>query len=91
MPLALPSKMFCFISELISSALTSTFKYAFSALDLNYENYVISNPIFLRPSEIRSNYGSPKKANQKLNWIAEKTMPEIAKLMSLNEFEFLKN
>ncbi len=65
--------------------------YAFSALDLNWEHYVTSNPKLYRPSEIRSVYGSPKKANTKLNWIAERTMPEVAKLMSLHEFESLKN
>ena len=73
------------------STLREFISYAFSALDLNWENYVNSNPELYRPSEIRSVYGSPKKANTKLNWRAEKTMSEVAKLMSLNEFEFLKN
>ncbi len=65
--------------------------YVFSTLDLNWENHVTSNPKLYRPSEIRSVYGSPKKANSKLNWRAEKTMPEIASLMSLHEFESLRN
>ena len=73
------------------SSLREFISNAFSALDLNWEDYVTSNPELYRPSEIRSVYGSPKKANIKLNWIAERTMPEVAKLMSLNEFEFLKN
>ena len=64
---------------------------AFSALDLNWENHVTSNPELFRPSEIKSVYGCPKKANTKLNWRAEKTMPEVAKLMSFYEFEILKN
>ena len=73
------------------STLREFISYAFSALDLNWENHVTSNPELYRPSEIKSVYGSPKKANKKLNWKADKTMPEVAKLMSLNEFEFLKN
>ena len=73
------------------SELSEFISYAFSALDLNWENHVTSNPQLYRPSEIRSVYGSPKKANTMLNWQAEKTMPEVAKLMSLQEFEFLKN
>ena len=74
-----------------SSTLREFIDAAFSALDLNWENHVTSNPKLFRPSEIRSVYGSPIKANEILNWRAEKTMPEIAKLMSLNEFDFLKN
>ena len=74
-----------------SSTLREFIGAAFSALDLNWENHVTSNPKLYRPSEIRSVYGSPNKANEILNWSAEKTMPEIAKLMSLNEFKFLKN
>ena len=74
-----------------SSTLREFIGAAFSALNLNWENHVISNPKLFRPSEILSVYGSPSKAKEILNWSAEKTMPEIAKLMSLNEFEFLKN
>ena len=73
------------------STLREFISHAFSILDLNWENHVISNPELFRPSEIKSVYGCPKKANTKLNWLAEKTMPEVAHLMSLHEFEFLKN
>ena len=73
------------------SSLREFISYSFSALNLNWENHVTSNPELYRPSEIKSVYGSPKKANKKLNWRAEKNMPEVAKLMSLYEFEFLKN
>ena len=73
------------------SELSEFINHAFSALDFNWENYVTSNPQLYRPSEIRSIYGSPEKVNTKLNWQAEKTMPVVAKLMSLHEFEFLKN
>ena len=64
---------------------------AFSAFDLNWEDHVISNNEFFRPSEIKSIYGSPIKANRILNWRAQKIMPEVASLMSLNEFDGLKN
>tara|TARA_Y100000589_G_scaffold252777_1_gene241413 strand:+ start:4740 stop:5711 length:972 start_codon:yes stop_codon:yes gene_type:complete len=73
------------------STLREFISYAFSALDLNWEKYVTSIPELYRASEIRSIYGSPKKANTKLNWRAERNMPEVAKLMSLHEFELLKN
>jgi len=73
------------------SVMSEFINYAFSALDLNWENCVTSNPQLYRPSEIRSIYGSPEKVNTKLNWQAEKTMPVVTKLTSLNEFKFLKN
>ena len=73
------------------STLKEFINYSFSALNLNWEKYVTFNPDLYRPSEIRSVFGSPEKANTKLKWRAEKTMPEVAKLMSLNEFELLRN
>ena len=73
------------------SSLREFISKAFSALNLNWENHVTSNPALCRPSEIRSVYGSPEKANRKLNWQAKNTMHDVAQLMSLNEFEVLKN
>ena len=72
------------------SSLEEFISFAFSALDLNWKKHVTSDLELYRPSEIRSIYGSPKKANTVLNWRAEMTMPEVAKLMALNEFQFLK-
>lgn len=72
------------------STLEEFISNAFSALDLNWRNHVTSKPELYRPSEIKSVYGSPKKANTKLNWRAEKIMPEVAKIMSLYEFKSLK-
>ena len=71
--------------------LSEFIKNAFSSLNLNWENHVTSNPNLYRPSEIRSVHGCPEKANKKLNWKAEKIMPEVAKLMTYYEFEKLKN
>jgi len=73
------------------SMLSEFISNAFSALDLNWENHVTSNPELFRPAEIRSVYGCPKKANVKLNWRAEKNMAEVARIMSLHEFEILRN
>ena len=64
---------------------------AFSALNLNWEKYVIINDSLKRPSEIRSGFGSPLKANSKLNWEAKTFMPEIAKIITKEEFNFFKD
>ena len=64
---------------------------SFSCLNLDWENHVTSNPNLYRPSEIRSIYGCPQKANKKLKWHSKKNMPDVARLMTLYEFEKLKD
>ena len=63
---------------------------AFSSLNLDWEKYVIINDKLKRPSEIRSGFGSPIKANFELNWHAKTYMPEIARIMTEQEFSLLK-
>jgi len=72
------------------SSLSEFVACAFSVLDLNWENHVKSNPKLYRPSEIRSIFGSSQKALEKLNWKADKLMPEVASLMTLYELDILK-
>ena len=62
----------------------------FSSFNLDWEKYVVIKDSLKRPSEIKSGYGSPKKANIKLNWSAKTFMPEIANIMAKEEFNFLK-
>ena len=63
---------------------------AFSSLNLNWEKYVIVNDSLKRPSEIKSGYGCPIKAKNKLNWTARTYMPEVASIMATEEFNNLK-
>ena len=62
----------------------------FSSFNLDWEKYVVIKDSLKRPSEIKSGYGSPKKANTKLNWSAKTFMPEIANIMAKEEFNLLK-
>ena len=64
--------------------------HAFSSLGLDWEKHVISSDSLKRPSEIKSGFGSPSKANIKLNWKAKTFMPEIAAKMTQLEFNRLK-
>ncbi len=73
------------------NALSEFIENAFSSLNLDWENHVSLNPSLYRPSEISSVHGCPEKAKKKLNWEAEKMMPEIAELMTYYEFEKLKD
>lgn len=63
---------------------------AFSAFNLNWEDYVIINENLKRPAEIKSGFGNPKKAKSKLDWSAKTFMPEIVSIMAKEEFNLLK-
>ena len=65
-------------------------KEAFASLNLDWEKYVIINDSLKRPLEIRSGYGSPLKAKNKLNWVAKTFMPDIAKIMAKEEFNTIR-
>ena len=41
---------------------------AFSHVGLNYEDYVVIDPEFIRPAEVELLLGNPAKAKQKLGW-----------------------
>jgi len=43
-------------------------KYVFTKLDLNYEDYIIQNPKFMRPEELRYLKGDSSKAREILGW-----------------------
>ena len=62
----------------------------FLSFNLEWEKYVVIKNSLKRPSEIKSGYGSPIKANTKLNWSAKTFMPEIANIMAKEEFNMLK-
>jgi GDPmannose 4,6-dehydratase len=46
-------------------------QYVFSSLGLNYEDYVVQNPIFLRPEELPYLKGDCTKLKNKFNWTPE--------------------
>ena len=72
------------------SKLSDFVHHAFFSLGLDWEKYIIYDKKLERPSEIKSGYGSSKKAKKMLNWSAKTLMPQVASKMALNEFNFLK-
>ena len=56
-------------------------KEAFSLLDLNYEDYVLSDDRFKRPSEVPSLLGDCTKAKKVLNWDPKIKFKELVKMM----------
>ena len=56
-------------------------KLAFDAVGLNYEDYVVTDPKFLRPAEVDSLVGDPSKAAKKLKWRPKVSFEELAAMM----------
>ena len=51
--------------------------HVFGYLNMNYEDYVVQNPIYMRPEELRYLKGDPSKAQQILNWKPEYTFESM--------------
>ena len=53
---------------------------AFKVVDLNWKDYVVVDPKFIRPAEVTLLQGDPSKAREKLNW---KPRVKFEKLISM--------
>lgn len=54
---------------------------AFSAVDLNYNDYVVVDPKFYRPAEVDLLLGDPAKAKKQLKWEPETSFEDLVRLM----------
>jgi len=54
---------------------------AFGAVSLNYEDYVVIDPRFVRPAEVDLLLGSPEKAKKMLNWTPKVTFQGLIEMM----------
>ena len=55
---------------------------SFSALGLDWQDHVISDPSLIRPSEIMVSRGNASLAARSLGWTAKKRMREIVRMMA---------
>jgi GDPmannose 4,6-dehydratase len=62
---------------------------AFQAVGLDYEDYVVQDPRFMRPAEVDLLVGDPGKARQILGWEAETTFAELVNIMVDAELEII--
>ncbi len=56
-------------------------KAAFSSVGLNYENYVVSDPAFMRPAEVELLLGDPSRAVKELGWKQETSFNQMVDMM----------
>ena len=76
------------ISSGITHSVRNFCEEAFALLDLNYRDYVVSDPLFFRPSEKIPLCGDNSKANKVLNWAPTQSFNSIIEEMI--EFELKK-
>lgn len=72
------------------SSLQRFVKWAFAALELDWESYVRIDRSLFRPSEIRCSSGQPDKAARLLGWSASITAEEVATRMAVGEMKRLQ-
>jgi GDPmannose 4,6-dehydratase len=56
-------------------------KLAFGHVDLNYEDYLVIDPKFMRPAEVDILLGNPAKAQAKLGWSPRTSMEQLIAMM----------
>lgn len=52
-------------------------EYVFTKLEMNYEEYVVQNPIYMRPEELKYLKGDSSKVRRVLNWEPEYTFETL--------------
>lgn len=62
---------------------------AFAHLGLDYRDYVVTDPQFLRPAEVDTLLGDATKAKQKLGWSCKVKFKELVEEMVEADFRFL--
>jgi GDPmannose 4,6-dehydratase len=60
---------------------------AFSHVGLNWQDYVVIDPKFIRPAEVDLLLGDPSKAKKKLGWKLEVGFEQLVKMMVESDLE----
>ena len=63
---------------------------AFSRLELHWKDFVVQDPLYLRPSEVDALVGDASKASRLLNWTPKTTWEELADLMVDSDLKLLQ-
>lgn len=63
---------------------------AFSTLDLNWKDYAVQDPKFMRPAEVDLLIGDPSKAHAKLGWEPQVTFEGLIQMMVEADLDRLK-
>lgn len=64
-----------------SASVRDMCRLAFTHVGLNYEDHVVVDPQLFRPAEVEVLLGDPRKAKEKLGWVASTTLEELVIMM----------
>jgi GDPmannose 4,6-dehydratase len=64
---------------------------AFGCVNLDWHDYVVQDPRFMRPAEVDLLVGDPTKAGRELGWEPTVTFPELVKMMVDADIKLLKD
>jgi GDPmannose 4,6-dehydratase len=64
-----------------SYKLSEFIEIAFRLVDLDWQNYTVSDKDLCRPTDIAISRGNPKKALEQLGWEAKHKIADIVRLM----------
>jgi len=63
---------------------------AFACLDMNWEDYIVQDPAYMRPAEVDLLVGDPSKAKQKLGWEPHVSFEELIEMMVRADYDLIK-
>jgi GDPmannose 4,6-dehydratase len=64
---------------------------AFGHVDLDWRDYVVQDPRFMRPAEVESLVGDAGKAGRELGWEPIVTFPELVRMMVDADLDLVQN
>jgi GDPmannose 4,6-dehydratase len=64
---------------------------AFSHLDLDWHDYVVQDPQFMRPAEVDLLVGDPSKAGERLGWEPSVSFRQLVQMMVEEDLKMLQN
>ena len=65
-------------------------KLAFEAVDLNWEDYVLTSEKYYRPNEVEYLLGDPSKAEKNLGWTPKTSFKELVQMMVEHDLIWLR-
>jgi len=69
------------ISTGVTKSVEDLVEVAFSHAGLNWRDYIVTDPRFVRPAEVDLLIGDPAKAKKELGWVPEVDFESLVKMM----------
>ncbi len=79
------------ISTDVTHSVKDLVRVAFDYVNLNWKDYVLIDPKFVRPAEVNLLLGDSSKARKKLGWKPEVSFEELVKMMVDADLKKIKN